>query len=125
MGIIETKIIPHNEQRYNTVGDYIEQDGKIVVMTSELGHEDMNFLLSLHEVIEAYLCRKHDICFQAIDDFDKNFTGEGEPGDSEQAPYHLEHLFAEIIERRVAMELGVNWSAYEAKIKEVSDTYGR
>ena len=35
-----------------------------------------------------------------------------EPGDTLQAPYHKEHMFAEKIERSVADELGVDWKEY-------------
>jgi hypothetical protein len=40
-----------------------------------------------------------------------------EPGDDPRAPYHKQHVFAENIERLLAAELGVDWSAYD---KEVS-----
>jgi hypothetical protein len=39
------------------------------------------------------------------------------PGDDPRAPYHKQHVFAENIERLLAAELGVDWSAYD---KEVS-----
>ena len=42
---------------------------------------------------------------------------DSEPGDDPRAPYHFAHVFAEKIERLLATELGVDWSAYD---KEVS-----
>ena len=36
-----------------------------------------------------------------------------DPGDDPRAPYHLEHLTASAIERRLALELGVSWDAYK------------
>jgi len=123
--IIESKVIPHKEQRYNTVGDYMEQEGNIQIKVSDLGNSDMNFLLTIHEAIESYLCKKRGISFAAIDEFDKNYKGSGEPGNAPGSPYDQEHLFAEIVERWVAMELGVDWQEYENKIKKVSEEYGR
>jgi hypothetical protein len=42
-----------------------------------------------------------------------------EPGDSSEAPYHKEHVFATKIERMIADELGVDWDVYEKHLDEV------
>jgi hypothetical protein len=78
--------IPHEDQRYPTVGDWQFTKG-------DFGRgEDM------------------------LDKFDKDFDGEGEPGDDPTAPYHREHVFATKIERMLAEELGIDWDAYDKTV---------
>ena len=40
-------------------------------------------------------------------------------GADPNAPYHSEHVFAEIVERMLALELGVNWERYTAAVREL------
>ena len=42
-----------------------------------------------------------------------------EPGDSPDAPYHKEHVFATKIERLLAKEFDVDWREYEAAINSL------
>jgi hypothetical protein len=48
-----------------------------------------------------------------VDDFDFSCPKDVEPGDHPDAPYKREHCFATGIERLLAAELGVDWTAYE------------
>jgi hypothetical protein len=36
--------------------------------------------------------------------------------DDDPGEYHLEHVFATKVERLLAQELGVNWSAYDREV---------
>jgi len=115
--------IPHASQRYPTVGDWIASRGHLRhVLVSNTGHDDYNFLVALHEQIEAWLCLKRGITQECVDAFDQAFEAArpdgntDEPGDAPDAPYRREHRFAESIERLVAHELGVDWAAYEAAL---------
>ncbi len=58
------------------------------------------------------LCMERGISFKAIDRFDMQFKGEGEPGDDPRAPYYRQHQVASGIERLLAAELGVDWVTY-------------
>lgn len=115
----EIKTIPHNEHRYDTVGDYYDKDGKKLFRISDMGNEDYEFLVSIHEQIEEYLTRKRGIKCEDIDKFDmyyENARQEGditEPGNSPLAPYFKEHQFATSIEKQIADELGVDWEEYD------------
>lgn len=71
-----------------------------------------NKLLIIHELIECMLIEENGIEEPAIDKFDREFTGEGEPGESEDAPYHKEHMKAEFFEKELAKEFGVDWEEY-------------
>lgn len=114
--LIET--IPHAEQRYPTCGDYEDlPDGTLHIRVSELGDRRYELLVALHELVEAELVRARGIPFKAIDDFDMNFGGDGEPGDDPRAPYHAQHKIASRVEFEMAYRLGVDWQAYDEAVE--------
>jgi hypothetical protein len=108
-------VTPPREMRYRTVGDWKNKDCTTVVEVADTGNDDYNFLLLIHELVEAYLCRKAGVTTEEVDTFDINMAqmGDYEPGENPQAPYYKQHQFANIIELLVARELGVNWQRYE------------
>lgn len=118
--VIET--IPHNQHRYPTLGDYWrDADGALQIRVSETVDPRDSFLIALHEVIEVVLCEHRGIKEEDITAFDKQHLGEDDPwvddpGHCPEAPYHNEHVFAECIERLVALELDRNWQEYDAAI---------
>ena len=124
---IEIKTIPHEMQRYPTVGDYFCRDGKSLFFVSDLDDWRYETLVALHEVIEEALTRLRGISEEEISDFDMAYERDriagdnSEPGDSPKAPYHHEHVFATSIERLVAQALGVNWQEYDAAVEGVLD----
>ncbi len=122
--IIET--IPHDQQRYNTCGDYWEEpNGTKHIVVSDLGNDDFAFLVALHEMIEQKLCENRGIEESDITKFDKEFEEKGvvgdedEPGDDTKAPYYKEHFFATSLERIMAGELNVSWNEYEKKVNSL------
>jgi hypothetical protein len=121
--IIET--IPHTKQRYETVGDWIFKNGDLYVFVSDMKSINHEFLVGIHEAIEAMLCKRRHIDERVITDFDINFEknrkkgNTDEPGDSPKAPYRKEHFFATTIERLVALELGVDWKKYDDKVNSL------
>lgn len=120
--VIET--IPHNCQRYDTVGDYwTDPDGTIQLRVSDLKSFNFEMLLALHELVELTLCRQHGVTQEDIDGFDLPWVPHDdvkEPGDDLMAPYWSEHQTATGIERTVAAALGVNWLEYERCIDLLS-----
>jgi hypothetical protein len=118
---IEIKTIPHEKQRYETVGDWqILPDGSLKIAVSEMGNDDYAFLVAIHEAIEVWLCKKRGITTEQVDTFDIVFEqnraddDDSEPGDHPDAPYRKEHFFATSIERLLAAELGVDWETYSS-----------
>lgn len=116
--------IPHNEQRYETVGDYWDdEEGVEQVRVSQLPDWRWEFLVAVHELIEKGLTKHRGIDEHTISQFDVQFEaardrGEvsGEPGDAPDAPYQQEHFFATCIERLLAAQLNVDWFQYEAYV---------
>jgi hypothetical protein len=118
---INVETIPHDQQRYPTVGDYWEDpDGTVQVRVSEMEEWRYVILVAVHELVEMMLTRHRGIDEEAISHFDMRFEqarerGEvqGEPGDARESPYKREHFFATNVERLLAAELGVDWATYD------------
>lgn len=120
--IIET--VPHAAQRYETVGDYwTDAEGTQHIRVSALGNEDYEFLVALHELVEARLCAKRGITDEAITAFDVAYEAArgaddiSEPGDDPAAPYQAEHCIATGIERMICAAIGVKWADYDKAVQ--------
>lgn len=116
---LTVKTIPHKKQDYDTVGNWLFTKNGISCTISNTGRDDYTFLIAIHELIEAFLCRQRGITEEEVTDFDKGFRGEGEPGDNIFAPYHMEHIFATSIETALANELGIDWKEYEDTLNKL------
>lgn len=127
MGIeITVKVIPHDTQRYETVGDWYfdneDHPTRLHIMVSDLGNWKYNFLVAMHEQTEAVLCLARGIKEKDVTIFDIAFEerrepgNTDEPGDDKNAPYHQEHRYATMEEKALAVELGVIWEDYENAI---------
>lgn len=126
--VIETR--PMAAMRYRTPGDYwVEEDGSLYITVAEELGDDMAFLVAIHELAEFWLTRKHGMSEELITMFDEEFEkarkpgDESEPGDSPQAPYHIEHGFATSIERMMCAALGINWKEYEDRCINIMEEY--
>lgn len=119
--IIET--IDHDLQRYDTCGDWQWQTGTekdvLKISVSRLYNFRYEFLIGIHEWIEAVLCSEQLVKAEDVDAFDKSFQGPGEPGDSLLAPYHKQHLIATAVEQYLSTELGIDWNDYGRVIKQL------
>lgn len=139
--VIET--IPHEKQRYPTVGDWFYQmessltpeGGKseevLFIKVSELGDWRYNACVAVHELVEVLKCKQDGVTQEQVDKFDMDFeqcrakghlTKEQEatePGDVPTAPYQNQHCFATGIERLLAAALNVKWTEYADKIESL------
>jgi hypothetical protein len=104
--------IPHRLHRYPTLGDWAYGPNYIEVSVSETGNDDYSFLLFIHEMIEAYLCKKAGISGQQVDNWDKTHLYSDDPGSLPDCPYAEQHFRAEGIESLLASYLGINWRSY-------------
>lgn len=126
---IQIETIPHDQQRYPTVGDWQWLDQHtLIIRVSELTDWRREALVAIHELVEVLLCKERKISEQAVDDFDKKYERkrkaglkayQGEPGDHKFAPYRKEHFFATNIEALLAGELGVDWPDYEREVESL------
>jgi hypothetical protein len=120
-------VIPvrHDQQRYDTVGDYQTTDGGVSVLISKTSDWRHFVLVAIHELVEWSLTVQRRIPEATIDAFDIAFEtnrqpgNEDEPGHDPRSPYRHEHRFAEVIERLLATELGVDWDEYDRAIMDL------
>ncbi len=124
---VRIKTIPHHFQEYDTVGNYWRDAGEfgsevLEIRVSRMRDRRHEFLVALHELVEAFLCDWRRIPFAKITRFDIEYEGArrkgepAEPGASVRAPYRREHQFAERVERIVARELDVDWPQYDRAV---------
>lgn len=120
--LLKIELIPHEEQRYETAGDWqIDADGAVCVRVSDTSHRIDALLVGMHEAVEAILCREHGVNVADVDAFDVEFNrthdlSEEEPGEDSKAPYFKEHAVADVVERLLALHAGVPWRKYEDRI---------
>lgn len=102
--------IPHEQQRYDTAGDwYFTPEGELIIRVSADSAnvlEDQNFLYAMHELVEVALCQKEGVTQEQVDQFDFAFEGESEPGDDPASPYRTQHRRAMLIEHLMASFMG-------------------
>lgn len=117
---INIETIPHENQRYPTVGDYWQEGEVEQVRISSMKDWRYEVLVTVHELVEMALTRHRGISEESITNFDVKFEAKrldglrsGEPGDDPEAPYRREHMFATNLERMLAAELDVEWAEYE------------
>jgi hypothetical protein len=122
---IKIVTIPHEEQRYETVGDWFYTKEGLTIHVSDMKEWRKEILIAIHELVEVTLCRDRGIPQEVVDAFDKDFEknrqpdDDSEPGDSLGAPYRKEHFFATNIERAICHELGLNWQEYEKTVNSL------
>lgn len=154
--VIET--VDHQSQRYDTCGDWeityeatMGADGTVVevptiaIKVSDMGDWRKEFLVGIHEAIEAALCVEDgvtdaqvspfDIAFEAArassTEPDGRFQFQGrfydadyEPGDSPDAPYQHQHNFATAVERMACAAFGMKWAEYEDAVMGLPEWKG-
>lgn len=108
------KIVEPAAMRYPTAGDWEWlPDGALKLTVPGYGtQEEGALLILLHELVEAYLCRRDGISDEAVTKFDVENPLLEEPGDDPAAPYHRQHMIAMAIEKEAAIALSVDWDAH-------------
>src|SRR5579862_5413581 len=97
---MQIETIPHETQRYPTVGDYWLDENHIEqIRVSEMMDWRYEVLVAVHEIVEMALTRHRNISEEAITEFDVKFEQEkekglltGEAGNNVNAPYRREHF---------------------------------
>lgn len=115
--LLSVEIMPPDEMRYDTAGDYwIDANGTMHVQVADTGNVYFNRIVAVHELVEVILTQGWCIGIGAIDRFDLNFHGEGEPGDDPNCPYRHAHCLATAVERMLVAALHIDWSEYDAAV---------
>ena len=121
--IIET--IPSQNHRYPTCGDWqFLEDGTLHILVSEMGNERHEYLVAIHEMVEAILCKWDNVEEPDVAKFDVQFEKDrlqgnnDEPGFDINAPYKNQHLVATGIEMIMCRFAGIDWNDYNKEIFE-------
>jgi hypothetical protein len=122
------EVIPHKDQRYETVGDYYRDgDGNLVIKVSDLGDNKKELLVMVHELIEVILTEESGVSEESITKFDIEFEKNrkpgnlDEPGDDPDSPYRVQHAIATSVERMMCALIGVDWKQYEKTCNQIGD----
>jgi hypothetical protein len=127
---ITLEIIPHDQQRYPTCGDYFkDENGDWKIVVSDMKDIRMCYLVWIHELAEVLLTEYRGITEKSISDFDIEYENthddDSEPGDDQKAPYVQEHCIATAIERLMCAELGVAWRDYDKAVLDLFNENGK
>ncbi len=121
MGIkINIKTVKPGTLPFNRVGDWTWRGETLQISVNDMSEERYEWLLAVHEVVEAFLCKFRGITEQAIDKFDKDHNGAWLP----EGPGYPEHLFATGVESIIAAMVGITIDTYEKEIEDGSKDQG-
>lgn len=119
---ITLKSVSPLAMRYVTCGDWEPMpDGSINVTVVDYGREDGAFLVALHELVEAYICRKRGVTDEQVTEWDLRNPELEEPGDHPNAPYLREHRVATHLEFLVCQELGLDWDEHNRWVQRAAE----
>lgn len=114
---IVVEFIPADEQRYDTAGDwYYYEDDTLVLKISRMSKGIYQQALAVHEFCEALLCNNAGISQEVVDHFDMVVAASDDPGMEPTAPYHVQHCWADVIERAFIAAAGESWAKYDAEV---------
>ena len=111
---IVMEVIPHGDHRYDTLGDYWIEGDTWHIRTSDMGDWRYNFSVLLHEFVELALMTHKGIKEEDVLAFDLAVSPDSpyadDPGFDPKAPYHVEHVYADCMERLIAPHLGMSFT---------------
>ncbi len=121
---IHIQVIPNDQQKYLTVGNWTFLQDDLLIEVSDMGDWKKEVCVAFHEMFEALSCKARGISEEDVTAFDIEFennrTDDSEPGNHPDAPYKQSHFKAEIAERLLADELSLDWSEYEQSVLDLS-----
>jgi len=120
--------VPHNKQRYDTVGDWFWKGQTLHIKVSRLRSWTSSFYVAIHEFFEAMWCKYWNVKQAAVDKFDMEYEknrkegDNSESGDDPAAPYYWGHQGGSVIEKIASLWLenyGDKWRRYDAEVRNL------
>lgn len=117
--------IPKKLLRCNQAGDWEYTKDIILVSVDDNLPNDSQLAVAIHELIEAWNCRRDGVTDKQVCDFDHQYEKEraegkhsetDEPGDDPHSPYRVQHQDATHVERAVCSAIGLGWREHNAVI---------
>lgn len=118
---ITTEIVPLESQRYATLGDYFQEEDRLVFKITDTCNDAYNKLILIHELIEELMTSHRGIHEGDILKWDLLHYDSNDPGREPGSPYKEEHMFAEMVERMICHQLEIDWDEYEKHLNKVFD----
>jgi len=131
---ITIKTIPHKEQDYDTVGNWKITPHEMLIFVSDMDNDDSEFVIGIHEAIEAWLCEKNGISQDDVDNWDMWYEEAreqgtaacgcpiyptSEPGNDKHCPYRKEHQFTTKIEKMLVKRGGMDWTQHDILVNSL------
>lgn len=111
--------MPHNQQRYDTAGDYFTEYNYDCYTISKLPKGwRAELAVFVHEMVEYQLCKEARIKEEDITNFDIE-SGHPDPGNLKDAPYYDQHKIATKIEKYIIKTLGLDWKEYDSDFEKL------
>ena len=111
---IDIKAVDPSVIRYSTCGDWWwNGDGSLQVSVPEYGSRNSSFLVALHELVEAWLCRAAHITEAEVLKWDLDHPDSDEPAEEKGSPYIHQHNTALKVEKIVAKALGIDFGRHD------------
>lgn len=120
---VEINVIPHSNQRYETIGDWQFKGDELQINVSDLGNIRYNVLVAIHEMIEAFECKFNGVTTEQVDAYDFSHPNAGNANlDSNlDAPYYEYHNDATAVEWLLSRLFGIDWKDYCKKIDKLGE----
>jgi hypothetical protein len=117
---MRVEFVKQEYQNYPTVGDYFETPEFTVFRITEFpGKPAYAAAILLHEIAEYFRTKQDGITIGTIDSFDLTHPELDDPGLSQKAPYHRQHMESDVLERQFILFSGEDWVEYEAAIDKL------
>lgn len=115
---ITIEIIPHDQQRYETCGDWQwSPDWKeLNIYVSAMDDLESETGIAVHEMREAILCRYRGISDETVTNWDVTHPESNDPGSLKGCPYGVEHHAAEFAERAFIAAGHLAWEEHEGNV---------
>lgn len=130
---INLQVIPHREQRYETVGDWWwDEEGVLQIRSSKMDNPRFEQLVLLRELVEVLLAdwtrpreTSRDYLLNRTEDHDKSFELArvdefSESGYEPKSPVYREHMIASAFEHIAALLMRVNYNEYTRAVAALS-----
>ncbi len=117
---IKIKTISPKKLTYNRVGDWHWEDDRLLISVANMKDFRHEWILGIHEIVEAFLCKIAGITEEEIDAFDQKHEGKFIPG----GPGYFQHMLATAIEMVVTSYGQINWQSYEEEISKAEKDNG-
>lgn len=131
--IPKIKLIPLQEQRFTTLGDWYEDSrGQFTIAISDMNDWRYEFIVLMHELTEWGICQARGVSTKDCDDFDARWeediraglvSPEIEAGFNKNCPYRIGHTWGARIERLFCFLLRVPWKQYCSACDEMIAEY--